>query len=182
MVAAGKIRVATGDRGLVAATTYSCRCGWVAILFPLLFILSASFSNPSAVIAGRVLWLWNPTLLGYEAVFEYHSVWSGYAISVFYAVVGTTLNVALTIAAAYPLSRRNFFGRNLLMAIFTFTMFFSGGLIPLYLVVKSLGLINLRAALLLPNALAVWNVIIARTFFQHSIPDELLEGLADRRL
>ena len=170
------MRLAAGDRGFVVAN-YTFLALWlVAILFPLLFILAASFSHPTAVVAGRV-WLWpvEPTLLGYEAVFEYRKVWSGYANSVFYAVVGTCINVAMTIAAAYPLSRRSFFGRNVLMAVFTFTMFFSGGLIPLYLVVRSLGLLNLRAALLLPNALAVWNVIIARTFFQSNIPHELLE-------
>jgi putative aldouronate transport system permease protein len=100
----------------------------------------------------------------------------GYANSLIYATAGTLISVTLTVATAYPLSRRTFFGRNVLMTGLIFTMLFSGGLIPTYLVVHDLGLLNTRWALLLPNAIGVWQVIIARTFFANSIPDDLHEA------
>lgn len=177
MVGGRHIRLSTPDL-IFTLLNYLFLGAWLfVILWPLLFIISASFSDPAAVDAGQV-WLLpvRPRLDGYAAVFRYQEVWSGYANSLFYAVVGTTVNLVMTIAAAYPLSRKNFFGRNLFMAIFAFTMFFSGGLIPFYLVVRGLGLLNTRAAMIIPTALSVWNVIIARTFFQNTIPSELLES------
>lgn len=147
------------------------------VLYPLLYILSASFSDTNAVTAGSV-WLFpvRPTLEGYTAVFEYHGVLIGYANSAYYTVVGTILNVAITLLAAYPLSRKHFYGRGFFMAVFTFTMLFNGGLIPTYLLVRSLGLLNTRWALIIPTAMGVWNVIIARTFLQQTIPEELYEA------
>src|SRR5690606_29432936 len=91
-------------------------------------------------------------------------------------VVGTTINLLLTIAASYPLSRKDFPGGQIIIILFTFTLIFSGGLIPTYLLVKNLGLLDTRLALLLPNAMNVFNVIVMMTFFRHSIPDELLES------
>jgi putative aldouronate transport system permease protein len=153
--------------------------GMIAIIvfYPLLYIVSASFSSPQAVIEGRV-WLFpvEPTLLGYKTVFEHHQVITGYFNSTFYTFFGTIINVILTIMLAYPLSKRNFYGRNVLMIILVVTMLFEGGLIPYYLTIKSLGILDTRWAMLLPQALAVWQVIIARTFFQSTIPDELTEA------
>jgi multiple sugar transport system permease protein/putative aldouronate transport system permease protein len=149
----------------------------LVVLYPLVYVVSASFSSRAAVITGRV-WLWpvEPSLEGYRAVFVNNSVLTGYMNSFIYAVVGTTVNVALTIIAAYPLSRRDFKARNILMFVFTFTMIFNGGLIPTYLLVRSLGLINTRAVMIIPNAIGVWHIIVARTYYQSTISTELLEA------
>lgn len=147
------------------------------VLYPLLYVLSASFSSRAAVVTGRV-WLWpvEPSLEGYRAVFINDSVMTGYMNSFIYAVVGTAVNVTLTVVAAYPLSRRDFKARNLLMFLFTFTMIFNGGLIPTYLLVRSLGMINTRAVMIIPNAIGVWHIIVARTYYQSTISTELLEA------
>ncbi len=149
----------------------------IIILYPLIFIVSASFSSAQAVTSGKV-WLWpvDFSVEGYKAVFNHSKIWSGYANSLFYMVVGTLINVALTILAAYPLSRKGFRGRNIFMFLFVFTMIFDGGLIPTYLLVNDLGMVNTRWALLIPGALAVFNVIITITFFRTTIPGELLES------
>jgi putative aldouronate transport system permease protein len=122
---------------------------------------------------------WRPigiNLNGYKAVFEDPRVIMGYANSLFIMVVGTMINVFFTVLAAYPLARKDFRFRNAIMALYVFTMLFNGGLIPTYLVVKNLGMVDTRAALIIPNALMVWNMIITRTFFLNSIPDSLLEA------
>jgi multiple sugar transport system permease protein/putative aldouronate transport system permease protein len=150
---------------------------FLIVIYPLIYIVSASFSSPYAVMSGRVfLFPVEPTLNGYRAVFNSRQIWTGYANSAFYTIFGTSINIVMTILAAYPLSRKDFYGRNLIMAIFTFTMFFSGGLIPYYLLIRSLGILNTRWAMLIPGAMSVWNVIIARTFFQSNIPIELLDA------
>ncbi|WP_194165512.1 carbohydrate ABC transporter permease [Oceanobacillus sp. CFH 90083] len=147
------------------------------VLYPLVYIISASISNPADVNSGR-MWLLPKgiTFEGYRIIFENGAIWKGYLNTVFYTVLGTTINLAVTIPAAYALSRKDFAGRNLFMAMFVLTMFFSGGLIPTYLVVKSLGLIDTIWAMVLPNAAAVWNIVIARVFFQSTIPKELEEA------
>jgi len=149
----------------------------LVVIYPLIFIVSSSISSPAAVTSGRV-WLWpvDISFNGYKALFNTPEILIGYGNSIFYTVAGTLISVALTIMIAYPLSRKTFFGRNTLMMIITFTMIFSGGLIPTYMVVKQLHLIDTRLALLIPNAIWVWQVIIARSFFQSSIPEELLEA------
>jgi putative aldouronate transport system permease protein len=116
------------------------------------------------------------SLVAYREVVTNPQVLQGYYNSLIYAGVGTLISVTLTVAIAYPLSRVTFFGRNVLMSLLLFTMLFSGGLIPTYMVVQDLGMLNTRWALLIPNAIGVWQVIIARTFFQHSIPNELHEA------
>ncbi|AEI42823.1 carbohydrate ABC transporter permease [Paenibacillus mucilaginosus] len=181
------IRESLGDRIFIAGTYIFLTVVLIAVLYPLVYILSSSISSPAAVSSGKV-WLWpvDLTLDGYKAVFRNDQVISGYANSLFYTVFGTLISVALTIMIAYPLSRKSFFGRSPLMIFVTFTMLFSGGLIPTYLVVKSLGMIDTRWALLIPNAIWVWQVIIARTFFQSTIPDELseaaeIDGCSDMR-
>jgi len=147
------------------------------VLLPLLYVVSASFSTPTAIREGRV-WILpvEPTLMAYEAIFRDPSILRGFYNSTFYMVAGTVINLIMTVLAAYPLSRKQFLIRNYIMGIFTFTMLFSGGLIPLYLLVMDLGLLNTRWAMLLPVAMSVWNVIITRTFYMTNIPDELYES------
>lgn len=149
----------------------------LVILYPLIYVVSASFSDGAAVIAGKVvLWPVDFSLVAYEKIFRYERIWIGYANSLFYAVVGTLVNLTMTLIAAYPLSRRDLWGKNVFLGLFIFTMFFSGGLIPTYLLVKDLGLRNTRWALIIPQALSVWNLMISITFFRTSIPHELLEA------
>ncbi len=147
------------------------------ILLPLIYIVSSSFSSPLAVSSGRVtLFPVDFSLRGYEVALSNPQIITGYGNSLFYTFFGTIISVTLTVAIAYPLSRRSFYGRNVVMAFLVFTMLFNGGLIPTYLVVKALGMLDTRWALLIPAAIGVWQVIIARTFFQTSIPDELAEA------
>ncbi|MHA6481708.1 carbohydrate ABC transporter permease [Paenibacillus sp. strain BS8-2] len=149
----------------------------ILFIYPLVFILSASFSDPNMVWSGK-MWLFPKgfTIEGYQLIFENDAVWSGYRNSLIYMVVGTIINVILTIMTAYPLSRKDFVPRNFLMLLYTFTMFFGGGLIPTYLLVKNLDMVNTMWALIIPNAIVVWNLIITRTYFQTSIPQELREA------
>lgn len=149
----------------------------IIVLYPLVYVVSASFSSSSAVLSGRV-WLWpvEPTLDGYRAVFKNGMVIRGFMNTVFYTVAGTGINLLFTVLAAYPLSRKDFRGRNIFMLLFVFTMMFNGGLIPTYLLVKNLGMIDTVWSMLIPAALSVWNVIIMRTYFQTTIPGELLEA------
>lgn len=150
---------------------------FLVVLYPLVYVVSASFSDPNAVAAGKV-WLWpvSFTTKAYVRIFEFKRVWTGYANSLFYATVGTLVNVAMTILAAYPLSRKDLYGKNVLLFLFVFSMMFSGGLIPFYITVKQLGLYDTRWAMIIPQALSVWNMIIAITFFRSSLPPELLEA------
>ena len=149
----------------------------VLTLYPLIYVLSASFSDPVSVTTGQVTLLpVQPTLDGYATIFQYGPIWLGYRNTLFYTIVGTLINMAVTLPCAYALSRRDFVGRNVLSIFFAFTMFFSGGLIPTYLVVKQLKMLNTVWALLLPTAMSVWNMIIARTYFQNSIPAGLEEA------
>lgn len=149
----------------------------IVVLYPLIYVVSASFSNPADVAAGRViLFPVNPTLVGYDAVLKNVKIVKGFLNSVFYLIAGTSLQVAMTMLAAYPLSRREFYGRQVINALFVFTMYFSGGLVPSYLLLKNLHLLDTRAAVILPVAMSVWNVIIARTYLQTTVPDELFEA------
>lgn len=147
------------------------------VLYPLIYIISASISNPAAVNSGE-MWLLpkDITFEGYQMIFQNDAIWRGYLNTIFYTAFGTLINLAVTIPAAYALSRKDLFGRNFFTGMFVLTMFFSGGLIPTYLVVKSLGLIDTVWAMVLPNAAAVWNIVIARVFFQSSIPKGLEEA------
>ena len=150
---------------------------FLLVIYPLIYVVSSSFSDALEVVAGRV-WLLpvKPSLEGYKAVFEYNELWLGYGNTIFYTVFGTIYNVLMTMLIAYPLSRRDCKGRGLLMFLFTFTLFFQGGLIPTYLLIRSIGLIDTRAALIIPFAIGVWNVIITRTYLQSNIPGELYEA------
>jgi putative aldouronate transport system permease protein len=151
----------------------------IAVLYPLVFVASASISNPSAVLTGK-MWLWPVDIqfTGYRKVLENRELLIGYGNTILYTVVGTAINLAMTVMGAYPLSRPHFYGRNVIAAAIVFTMFFSGGLIPAYLVVRDLGMINTMWALIIPTAVSVWNLLIMRTFFQTGIPNELQEAAA----
>lgn len=171
------IRESGGDRLFLTAVYVLLILVLAAVLYPLVFIVSSSLSSPLAVSSGRV-WLWpvDMTLDGYRVVLSNPQVLTGYGNSLVYVFCGTVISVTLTVVLAYPLSRKSFFGRNALMVYITFTMLFTGGLIPTYLVVKHLGMLDTRWALLIPQAIWVWQIIIARTFFQTSIPEELAEA------
>ena len=149
----------------------------IVILFPVLNIIATSFSSYNAVIAGRV-WIWPAEfqLETYKAVFSSGSIFLGYRNTILYTVLGTCVNLAVTICAAYPLSFSDLRGKNALSGFFAFTMLFSGGMVPGYIVVNRLGLIDTIWAMLLPGALSVWNMIIMRTFFQSNVPRELYEA------
>lgn len=160
----------------------------VIVLVPLVYILASSFSSPAAVSAGRVfLWPVEPTLRGYEVALSNSAILTGFANSVFYTVAGAAISVTLTLMIAYPLSIPDLWGRKAITKLVVFTMLFAGGIIPTYLVVQALGLLDTRGALLLPQAIGVWQVIIAVAFLRSSIPDELheaaqLDGASDVRI
>jgi putative aldouronate transport system permease protein len=160
----------------------------VVVLYPIIYIVSSSFSSANAIIAGRV-WLLpvEPSLKAYEAVFRNKQVVTGYMNSIIYTAGGSLISVLLTIAAAYPLSRKFLPGRKFFTGMFVFTMLFSGGLIPTYFVVRNVGLIDTRWAIILPNALSVWNLMVTLTYFRTSLSEELfeaavLEGASDFRM
>ena len=149
----------------------------VVIVYPLIYVVSSSFSSGAAVSAGRVLLFpVEPSLTGYEIVFSYKAIWTGYLNSIIYTVGGTLINLLLTTLAAYGLSRKNMQGKKFYTIFFLIPMFFSGGIIPNYILMSNLHLTNTRWSVLLANALIIYYMIIMRTFFQNSIPEELLEA------
>jgi multiple sugar transport system permease protein/putative aldouronate transport system permease protein len=149
----------------------------LVVLYPMVFIVSASFSSAASVNAGRV-WLFpvNATLYNYKMVLQYKSVFLGYRNTIFYTFAGTLINVVVTVLCAYPLSRKGLFGRGFFTFLFTFTMIFGGGMIPSYILMRNLRLINTVWAMIIPGAINVTNMIVTRTYFQTSIPGELLEA------
>ena len=149
----------------------------IIVLYPLFFVVIASISNPRLVQSGQViLFPKGISFEGYRYIFKDSRIWTGYRNTVFNTVAGTLFAMALTIPAGYALSRRDLRGRNIIMGIFVFTMYFSGGLIPTYLVVRQIGLIDSVWMLVLLGSFSVYNLIICRTFFQSSIPVELQEA------
>jgi putative aldouronate transport system permease protein len=149
----------------------------IAVSYPLIYVLSASFSSGNAVSSGQVLlWPVDFSLEGYEAVFKNKDIVRAYGNTFLYTILGTLVNVTVVMTCAYALSRPGLKGSGGFMFLFTFTMFFSGGLIPFYILMKDLHLINTMWAMVLPGALSVYNMIIARTFIQSSIPGELIEA------
>lgn len=150
----------------------------IIVLYPLWFIIIASFSSPNEVAAGKVLfWPKGFNLKGYAEIFKYEEIWLGYKNSIIYTVIGTAFNLIATIPAAFAFSRKKDLpGAKFLLLLFTFTMFFGGGLIPSYLLIQNLGLYDTMWALVLPGAVSVYNLIVARTFFDQSIPYELWEA------
>ena len=150
---------------------------FLIVLIPLMNVISSSFSSGKMVQTGQIrIFPKEFTLDAYKMVFGYRDIWIGYRNTIFYTFVGTTLNVIFTILMAYPLSRRDLKGKAIIMKLLVFTMMFSGGLIPNYLLVKNLHLLNTAWSLWLPGLLSVYKVIVMRTFFQTTIPEELLEA------
>lgn len=147
------------------------------VLYPIIYIVSASFSNSDMVVQGKV-WLWpiKPTLQAYEIILNRPQIWTGYKNTIIYTVTGTLLNVAITLLCAYPMARKNLRGRGAIMFIFSFTMMFSGGMIPTYILVRNLHIMNTRWSIILPGAMSVYNMIVCRTFIENNIPDEMLEA------
>ena len=147
------------------------------VLYPLYFVVICSFSNPNSVAAGEV-WLYpkDITLDAYKTVFENKDILIGYRNTIFYTIVGTLFNLALTLPAAYGLSKKNFMGRNVIMFFIVLTMYFSGGMIPTYLTVRGLGLLNTWWALIIPAGCSTYNLIVARTFFANGVPSEIEEA------
>lgn len=146
-------------------------------LYPLVYVVAASFSDPQAVVSGKVfLFPVNPTLKGYAAVFKNKKILTGFSNSIFYLIVGTVLNLVMTMLCAYPLSRKEFRARGFLSMFFVFTMYFSGGMVPAYILVNKLGMINTRWSMIIPMAMSTYNMIICRTYIVNSIPDELYEA------
>lgn len=149
----------------------------LCIIYPLLFVLSASFSEPDMVNSGQVAFLpkgfnWD----GYKEIFAYDPLWRGYTNTIIYTLVGTAINLAVTMTGAYALSRTELVGRNVVAFLFALTMFFSGGLIPTYILVSFLGLRDTMWALILPGAASMYNMIICRSYFTTTIPNELYES------
>ncbi|MBD2848161.1 carbohydrate ABC transporter permease [Paenibacillus sp. IB182496] len=171
------IKESRGDKVFLVLVYLFLSAALLVVLYPLLYMISASISTPKFVNSGE-MWLWPKglTLDGYRLVFDNAKIWTGYGNTILYTAIGTLINLAITLPAAYALSRSDFYGRNLFMILILITMFFNGGLVPLYLVVKDLGLINSMWALILPVSVTVWNLIVARTFFQSTIPRELQEA------
>ncbi|TVY08916.1 carbohydrate ABC transporter permease [Paenibacillus cremeus] len=152
-------------------------CITLFVLLPLLNVLSSSFSSPALVAEGKILfWPQHWTLQSYERVFTNQSFWTGYGNTLLYTVLGTSINVILTVLAAYPLSRTDLKGGKLILGVLIFTMYFQGGMIPTYLVVKQLGMVNTVWAMVLPGAISTFNLIVMRTYFMNTLPKELQES------
>ncbi len=172
-----RIRQNTGDRVFNILIYAVLTMVLLIVAYPLIYVLSASFSSPYAVSTGKVmLWPVDFSLEGYIAVFKTPQILPGYRNTIFYTALGTLISVAITMIAAYPLSRKDLPGRNFFMFLFSFTMIFSGGMIPMYIQVRDLGMINTIWAIVLVGSLSVYNMIITRTFIQSSIPGEILEA------
>lgn len=170
-------RLALDDRifGIVNGTFLAIF--FIILLYPMVYVVSASFSDPIAVKSGKmVLFPVGFNTDGYELALRYKEIWTGYANTIFYTVAGTCLNLAATLPCAYALARRDLQGRNFIMGIFLVTMYFGGGLIPTYINASKFGLVNNRGSLLVLGLVSVYNLIVARTFFASSIPWELQEA------
>lgn len=171
------IKLSREDK-LFAAIVYSI--GFVLLLvvaYPLVYVVSASLSDPMEVISGHVILLPHGfTPRAYLEVFKSSDILVGFANTILYTVVGTAINMFMTTLAAYPLSRRDMAGHNVITLLITFTMFFSGGMIPTFLTIKELGMLNTIWAMVIPTAISVTNLLIMRNYFQNSVPGEIIEA------
>lgn len=174
---ANKVRWSSNDQIFYTVVTVFLTLIALIVLYPIIYVVSCSFSSPDSIMSGKViLWPVDFTLDGYNAVLGYKKVWIGFRNSIFYTVVGTLINMFMTIICAYPVSRKDMPGRNILMMMYSFTMIFGAGMIPNYLLVRDLKMLNTVWAILIPGAIGVYNMIIMRTYFMSSIPGELLEA------
>ena len=172
-----KLNNGMSDRAFNTLLTVIASIWLIIVAYPCIYIISSSLSSGNAVSSGRVLlWPVEFSLTGYELVFKYKMVWTGYANTILYAGLGTIIHLAMTISAAYPLSRRVYQGKDLIQKFLTVAMLFGGGLIPTYILVSSLGLVDTRVYMIISGAVSISHIIIMRTFFQSNIPHELLES------
>lgn len=174
---AGGVNTRSSDAVLEAVLYGLAVLMLVVLMYPLYFIVIASFSNPSSVAGGKV-WLWPSgfTLDGYKELLKHANIWIGYRNTILYTAAGTAIGLAVNLSAAYALSRRDLPGRKLLSLYFIYTMFFSGGLIPIFLTVRDFHMYNTFLVMVLPFSVSAYNIIVARTFFQTSIPGDLWEA------
>ncbi len=172
-----RVRSSGADRTFYAVNTLLGALFILITLYPLIFVVSASFSSGEALLRGEV-WLLPRefNLEAYKTIFEMPEILRGFLNSVLYTAAGTFINVVFTLLAAYPLSRRDLYGRPVFMFLFVFTMMFSAGLIPTYLLVRDLHMLNTIWALIIPGALSVWNMTITMNFFRGNLPEEMLEA------
>lgn len=165
------------DRVFTVVCTILLTIFFLLTLYPIIYVISASFSSGKAVGTGKVVLLpVDLSIEGYESVFRNRNILTAYRNTIIYTFVGGFINVGMALICAYPLSRKTLPGRNGLMFLFTFTMYFGGGLVPSYILIRSLGMVDSMWALILPGAIPVYNMILARTFMQNSIPLELLDA------
>jgi ABC-type glycerol-3-phosphate transport system permease component len=151
-------------------------CGTV-VLIPLMNVFAQALSAPESVLAGRVsIWPRNFTISTFQLILRNGNILTGYVNTLYYASFGTVINLVLTVMCAYPLSRDDFFGKNIFTLLFVFTMMFSGGMIPTYILIRDLNLMDTRWVMMIPSAMTVWNMILCRTFFRHTIPKEMYES------
>ena len=171
------VNISTGDRIFYLFVDVVMFLILLMVILPMLNVISSSISDPDAVMQGKIFLFPNGfSLAGYKAVLKDERIFSGYMNALFYTCVTAFFGVITTVMCAYPLSRKDLVGRNKFMGLFTFAMLFSGGLIPSYLLIRDLGLIDKRLSLILPGLVNVYNMIITRTFFQTTIPDDLLDA------
>ena len=172
-----KLNNSMSDRTFNVFLTVIATIWLIIVAYPCIYVISSSLSSGSAVSNGRVvLWPVDFSLVGYELVFKYKMVWTGYANTILYAGLGTIIHLVMTVCGAYPLSRRDYQGKGFIQKFLTVSMLFGGGLIPTYIVVSSLGLVNTRTYMIISGAVSISHMIIMRTFFQSNIPYELLES------
>ena len=170
-------RMSRGDRifGLVNAALL-----WIVsiiMLYPLLYVVACSFSDPLSVVQSKITLLpQGATLAAYERVFRNEMIMSGYKNTLVYTLLGTAINVVITLMTAYPLSRPDLVGKKAVNSMIAFTMLFSGGMVPTFLVVKDLGLMDSVWAIVLPGAMSAWNMFIVKNYYMTSIPRELIEA------
>lgn len=147
------------------------------VIYPLIFVLSASISDPAAVSTGK-MWLYpvDITFEGFRRVFQNNAIWLGYRNTIIYTCLGTLIHLAILLPGAYALSRKELMAKKFFLFYILFTMLFNGGLIPTYLVVKSLNMLDTIWAIVIPGVVGAWSILVARTFFQQSIPDQLVEA------
>lgn len=179
------IRLSKGDRIMDTTINIVMFLLFLVVLYPLVYVVSSSFSSGDAVFNGKViLWPVDFSTFGYEIVLKYPKVWIGYKNTIINTVVGTIMNVFTTTLVAYPMSRREFQGKGFYMFIFMFTMWFGGGLVPTYILMSDLGLVNNRLAVLLTGLVSISNMVVMRSFFRNSIPGDLhdaarVDGISD---
>ena len=172
-----KVKETVGDRVYYIITYVVLALLALIVLYPLWFVIVASFSSAEAVFAGKVyVWPVDIDFTGYAKCFERSDIWIGYANTIWYTAVYTLLSVIFTLAAAWALSRKDLPFRKFWMIFFTITMFFGGGLIPFYNIVSDLGMLNSPLAIILPGTVSAWNLFMAKTFFQTGVPDSIVEA------